>query len=153
MPAPLRRTNSGVGTVAHADAVVGHFDEDAIACELAAQGYGAAVDARLESVLDAVFDERLKQDAGDEDVERVGIDLLFDLQLVCAEADDFDVEIVVSEAEFVAEGNVGVVVLEQRAQDVGELDGHLAREFRFDADQRCDGVESVEEEVRIDLAL
>ena len=45
------------------------------------------------------------------------------------------------------------MVLEQRAQDVGELDGHLARQFRLDADERGDGVESIEEEVRIDLAL
>ena len=63
------------------------------------------MDAGLEAVLDAVLNERLKQDAGDEDVERAGIDFLFDVQLVGAETDDFDVEVVVSEAEFArAEG-------------------------------------------------
>ena len=67
------------GSVAHAYAVVGHLDEDAIAGEFAAQGDGAAVYARLESMLDAVFDERLEQDAGDENVERLRIDFFFDM--------------------------------------------------------------------------
>ena len=148
-----RWRRAGARAVAHADAVVGYFDEDAVAVELAAQGDGAAVDARLEAVLDAVFDERLEQDAGDEDVEGSRIDFLFDVQLVGAEADHFDVEVVVGEAEFVAQGDVGVVILEQRAQDVGELHGHFAGEFGLDADQGRDGVEGVEEEVGIDLTL
>jgi len=45
------------------------------------------------------------------------------------------------------------VVFEQRAEDVGELDGHLAGQLGLDADERGDGVECVEEEVRVDLAL
>ncbi len=49
--------------------------------------------------------------------------------------------------------HVGVVIFEQRAENVGQLDGHFASEFGFDADQRSDGVEGVEEKVRVDLAL
>jgi len=90
--------DAGVGTVAHADAIVGNFDDDAIALEFAAQGDGATVDARLESVLDGVFDQGLKKNAGDEHVEGVGIDLFFDAELFNAEADDFDVEIIIGEA-------------------------------------------------------
>ena len=45
------------------------------------------------------------------------------------------------------------MILEESAEDVGELHGHFARHFWLDADQRCDGVERVEEEMRIDLAL
>ena len=52
-----------------------------------------------------------------------------------------------------AQRDVGVVILEQCAQDVGELHGHFAGQFGLDADQRRDGVERVEEKVRIDLAL
>ena len=36
---------------------------------------------------------------------------------------------------------------------LASFDGHLAGQFGFDADEGCDGIESVEEEVRIDLAL
>jgi hypothetical protein len=75
------------------------------------------------------------------------------VELVGAEADDFDVQIIISEAELVPKGDVGVVVFKEGAEDVGELDGHFARELRFEADKRRDGIEGVEEEVRIDLAL
>ena len=34
-----------------------------------------------------------------------------------------------------AQRDVGVVILEQGAEDVGELDGHFAGEFGLDADQ------------------
>ena len=130
MPAPFAAVRPGAGAVAHADAVVGYLDEYAVAGKLAAQGDGSAMDARLEAVLDAVFDKRLQENAGHEDVERPRIDFFFDMQLVGAEADHLDVEVVVGEAEFVAEGNVGVVILEQRAQNVGELHGHLASQSR-----------------------
>ena len=69
-----------------------------------------------------------------------------------AEADDFDGEVVVCEGELVAQRDGGVVVAQERAKNVGELDGHLACELGLDADQRGDGVECVEEEVGIDLA-
>src|SRR5258708_30799883 len=47
--------DSGARTVAHAYAVVGYFDEHAVAGELAAQRYGSTVNARFEAMLDAVF--------------------------------------------------------------------------------------------------
>ena len=52
-----------------------------------------------------------------------------------------------------AKGDEGFAVFEQNAQDVGELYDHLAGELWLGADERRDGVEGVEEEVRIDLAL
>ena len=96
-----------------------------IAIKPAAQGDGASVDARLKAMLDAVFNQRLKQDTGDEDIEGPRIDVFFDPQLVSAEAHHLDVEVVVSEAELVAQRNIGVVILEQGAKDICELDGHL----------------------------
>ena len=90
--------DSGARAVTHADAVVGYFDEHAIPSELAAQRDGAAIDAGLEAMLDAVFDERLQKDAGHEDVERLRVDFFFDVELVGAETYDFDAEVVVGEA-------------------------------------------------------
>jgi len=47
----------------------------------------------------------------------------------------------------------GVAVAEEDAEDVRELDDHLAGEVRLRADERGDGVEGVKEEVGVDLAL
>ena len=139
--------------VAHAHAVVGHFDEIRSPSSAAAQRDRAAMDARLKSMLDAVLDERLQQDAGHQNLERARIDLLFHAQLVGAEADHLDVEIIVGKLQLLAQRNVGVMVLEQGAQNVGQLDGHLAGQLRLAAHQRGDGVERIEEEMGIDLAL
>jgi hypothetical protein len=46
-----------------------------------------------------------------------------------------------------------VVVLEERAEDVGELHDQLASLLGAETDQRGDRVKGVEEEVRVDLAL
>ena len=59
MPAPVRR-ESGDGAIAHTYAIVGHFDDHAAAFKAAAQGDGAAVNARFEAVLDAVLNQRLE---------------------------------------------------------------------------------------------
>ena len=49
--------------------------------------------------------------------------------------------------------HIGVVVLEKRAQDVRQLDDQLAGLLGAKADERSNGVEGVEEKVRVDLAL
>ena len=141
------------GFSVHADAVVLHLEQQAAVGEnAAAQGHGAAADAWLEAMLDRVLDQRLQQHAGDDDGQRLFGDLLDDAQFF-AEADDLDVEVVVGEGELVGERDERLAVLQQHAQDVGQLDDHLARQFRLRTHERGDGVERVEEEVRIDLAL
>ncbi len=93
--------NAGAGAaqcgraVAHAHAIVGHFDRNPVALQPAAQRDRAAVDARLKAVLDAVLDERLQQDAGHQNIEGARIDLFFNAQLVGAEAHHLDVEVIV----------------------------------------------------------
>jgi hypothetical protein len=133
-------------------AVVFDFEEEAAFVDAGAEGDGAAGDAGFEAMLDRVFDERLKEHGGDDDVEGVVGDLLDDLELV-AEADAFDVEIVVGEVQFFAKRDEGVSIAEEDAEDVGEFDDHLAGEIGLGADERGDGVEGVEEEVGVDLAL
>ena len=103
-------------------------------------------------MLDAVFDQRLQHHAGQQQVEGVGVDEFFNAQLF-SKTHDLDVEIVVGEAEFLAQGDEGLAVAQQYAQDVGELDDHLAGEFRLKAHQRGDGVQRVEQKVGMDLPL
>ena len=81
------------------------------------------------------------------------IEFLHHLQLVAPEADDLDVEIVVDEFELLAQRHERVALLEQAAENLGELEDHLARRVGIEAHQRGHGVERVEQEVRIDLAL
>ena len=64
-----------------------------------------------------------------------------------------DIQVVVREGELLRERDEGLAVLEQDAQDVGEFDDHLPRELRPGADERGDGVQGVEEKVRVDLPL
>ncbi len=68
-------------------------------------------------MLDGVFDERLEEHGGDDDVEGVGGDFFYYAELF-AEADDFDVEVVVGEVELFAEGDEGVAIAEEDAEDV-----------------------------------
>src|SRR5208282_1086854 len=91
--------NCGVRPGVHAHAVIGDLDGDPVALEAAAQSDRAAVNARLQAVLDAVLNERLQQNAGHQDLERAWVDVFFDAQLVGAEADNFDVEVIVGELQ------------------------------------------------------
>ena len=85
--------------------------------------------------------------------QRARIDLFFDAQLVGAEAHHFNIEIIVGKAQLVAQRNIGVVILEQRAQNIGQFHRHFARQLRLHAHQRGNGVERIEKKMRIDLAL
>ncbi len=76
-----------------------------------------------------------------------------DLELVRSEADDLDAEVVLGGGKLVAKGDDDVVVAQAIAQYIGEFHDELARLLGAEADQRGDGVEGIEEEVRIDLAL
>src|SRR5664279_53181 len=61
--------NAGFCTVADADSIILDFNDQAGIGDAAADGDGAPAYARLQSMLDTVFDERLEEDAGDEDAE------------------------------------------------------------------------------------
>ncbi len=135
-----------------AETIVFYFENQAATDDAAAEGDGAAVNTRLKPMLDAVFDKGLEEHAGNDDIERFVGDLLDDAKFF-AEADDFDGEVVVDEAELLTQGDEGVAVLKQNAKDVRQLADHLAGEIWFEADERGDGVKGVEEEVGIDLSL
>ncbi len=107
---------------------------------------------RREAVLDGIFHHRLQQHAGHKCFERGGIDLFENLQLVSSEADHFDVEIIVNEIDLFAQRHERFMFAQQPAEDVRKFQHDAARHVRIKANQRRDGIQRVEEEVRIDLA-
>ena len=103
-------------------------------------------------MLDGIFDHGLQQHAGDEGFESVVVHFLEELKLVAAEADDFDVEIIVDELELFAQRDEGFVLAQEAAKNVGKLQDDAAGHVGIEADERGNGVERVEKEMRIDLA-
>jgi len=104
-----------------ADTVVLDFDVQAAFDINRAQLDFAAVEFGREAVFQTVFDDGLQQHAGDEGFESFFVDLFDDVEVVAAEAGDFDVEIVVDELEFFAERDESLVFAQEAAQDVAEF--------------------------------
>ena len=94
--------------------------------ERAADGDAAFADARFDPVFDRVFDERLQQHAGQDEVERCWIDILLDLQ-ARAKAHVLDVEVLVNRFELLAQCDEVVLASEQAAEQTRELDDENAR--------------------------
>jgi len=86
----------------HAHAVIFHFNHQPRFDQAAAQRNAAAFDLGSKSVLDAVFDQRLEQHAGNHGFERRRIQILDDLELLASKAYDFNVQIIVDELHFLA---------------------------------------------------
>ena len=78
-------------------------------------------------MLEAIFDHGLQEHAGDKGFECFFVDMFDDVEIVAAEAGDFDIEIVVDERELFAEGHEGFVLAQQAAQDVAELQDNAPR--------------------------
>src|SRR5580692_8027600 len=104
-------------------------------------------------MFDRILDQRLQQHARDHHIERCGLEFFDNPQLVTAESHDFDVEIIIDKLEFIAERRKGFAGVQQTAQNGGELEDHVPRGIRIEADQRRNGIQCVKEEVRIDLVL
>src|SRR5262249_4440238 len=111
--------NLGESIGRNAETVVGNFDEEAAVAAMGADVNLSAFETRGGTMVDGVFDHRLEQHGGDKGVESFGFDLLEDLQLVAAETDDFDIEVVVDEIELFAERNERFVLAQELAKDVG----------------------------------
>ena len=52
-----------------------------------------------------------------------------------AEPHHLDVEVVIGKGELIREDDEGVAILEQNAQNVGQLDDHLARQLGLGAER------------------
>src|ERR1700747_2356583 len=102
-------------------------------------------------MFDGILHDRLKNHAGDKSCQGVRIDLLRDSQIVAAEAGDFDIEVVIEKVELLAERHKGFVLAQQAPQNIAELENHTASGIRIVANQRGNGIECVEQKMRIDL--
>src|SRR5882724_7675159 len=111
----------------HADAVIFHFDHQLLFFHPTADDDAAALDLGRQPVLDRVLDQRLQDHAGDVCLERLGIKLLADPELL-AEADDFDVEIIVDELHFFAQLHKGLLLIQEPPQN--------ASKFEYDGPRR-----------------
>src|SRR5262245_11660924 len=135
-----------------ADAVVFDFDLQAAAALLCVQADAAAFDLGREAVLEAVLHHRLQQHARNERLQRLVVDFLDDLEVVLAEAGHLDVQIVVDELQFFFERNEGFVFAQDAAQDVAEFEHNAPRSIGINPYQSGNGVERVEQKMRVDLA-
>ncbi len=106
--------------------------------------------AGLDAVQDGVFHQRLQQQARHLDVHVVHLE--HHLQLV-AEAGLLDGHVVAHLLQLLLDIDEGIPLVEVVAQVVRQVGDKLARLLGPNADQRRDGVEGVEQEVRVDLAL
>ena len=83
----------------HADAVVFHLDDDLACGRPAAKEDAAALYFVGQSVLDGVLHQRLQDHAGNQVVERGGVEFLEDLQLLAPEAHHLDIQVVIEELD------------------------------------------------------
>ena len=105
------------------------------------------------AVLDGIFDERLQQKVGDERVQRLRLDVEYHCQTV-AEARLFDLQILGEEVELLLERHfLHADALQRHAQQIAEPRDHGVRGIDVAMHQRRDGVERVEQEVRLHLPL
>src|SRR5260370_28840835 len=104
-------------------------------------------------MLDAVFDQRLQQHAGHHRLERRRIEILDDLELVPSKTYDFNVQIIVDELHFLTQRDERIRTMQQTAKNGSELQDHLPRRVGIEAHQRRNGIQRIEQEVRVDLIL
>src|SRR6266853_1494036 len=136
--------------LSHPEAVVYDFDNRVAVAQLARDRDASSADLRGEAVLDRVFDQRLEDEARDDDVECGRMNLSDHLQL-WPEPDHFDVQVLVDRLELFAQGDEVIGAAQQPPQQARELGDQYAGGFRLRADERRDRRERVEQEMRVDL--
>ncbi len=100
-----------------------------------------------------VFDERLQKQRRQHARLRLCFDVHIDMQAL-AEADFFNRQKALQKFQFFAQRNKLLFAEPQRhSQKIGQQDTHVARPGGVDAGQCADGIEAVEQEVRVDLRL
>src|SRR5262249_48960825 len=105
------------------------------------------------AVDDGVLDERLEEQRRHEAILPRRVDLLFDREPL-AEPDPLDFQVAFRQRHLLGDRNAGLLADRQTlAQEVAELHAHLPSSRRVAPRERGNGVEAIEEEVRLDLRL
>ncbi len=118
-----------------------------------AHGDFAALHQRGDPMLDGVLDQRLHHERRDFALAATRLDVLHHAQPL-AEAHLLHVKIGPGQRQFFAEENGAAVSQPQRrAQKIREPDRHVPRFRRINCGERADGMQAVEQKMRIDLRL
>lgn len=102
-------------------------------------------------MLEGILDKRLEDEVGDASVEEILIDVPMDGE-VAFKAHLFDFQVAAEEIDFDAEGDFGDAdVVEGEAEEIGETYDHAFGAWRVGMNEFGDGVEGIEEKVRMEL--
>jgi hypothetical protein len=113
------------GAGIEAGAGIGDGDDEGGVRNFGGDADEAAAWVGSDAVFNGIFDERFEGEDGDAERKGGGIDGEFGAEVI-AEAELFDFQIGADDGEFLFEGNEGVVVAEEVAEDVGEVEDGLA---------------------------
>src|ERR1051326_8029851 len=155
----LLETRAGIGDpdafadLGGAGTVVADFDGQLAGALLGDHVDAAAGGARRDAVADGVFDQRLQYEVGHEQVERAGLDGAAHFEpLAEAHLLDFEVFIEVLHLAFQRDLlNAGTI--EGEPQKIAEPRDHAVGALHITIHERGDGVQRVEEKMRLKLHL
>src|SRR3954451_3622396 len=103
-------------------------------------------------MLDGILNQRLKRQAWYIDSQKVSRYVHVDFQPIM-KACLFDLEIFADKLEFALQGDLVLAPFEGHTQQVAEADQQMARSLDVFLHQDSNGVETVEQKVRMQLAL
>ena len=147
---PFASRGLGLGLGRDADAVIANGEDEAIIEAERFKHEQAWGKARFDAVADGVFGDGLEDHGGHEQIQGLGLDMVFDGE-PAAEAHSFDVEVEIQQLQFAADGDLLFLGFEGGAEEVAEVRDHVIGAVRIFVDERGDGVERVEKEVRLEL--
>ena len=100
---------------------------------------------------DRVLDQRLNEHRRNGGVLHLGSDIHLDLELI-AETNLLDLEVMLKKGELFSQRDLlPVLRLQRHAQQIAEMLDHAAGQLRIALHVRRDGIERVEEKMRIEL--
>src|ERR671939_594625 len=152
-PQTLPEQSFGVSLRGESGAVVPHLDDEELAPQSRANFDLAGAGARGDGVADGVLDDGLQDEVRDAHVERFGVNLDARREAVL-KTYPLDLQVTMQELHLLIQRDLlRAGVLQRQAQEVAEARDHRAGRLSVLVEQGRDGVERVEEEVRVELHL
>jgi hypothetical protein len=131
--------------------IVDHAEHERVAVPRAFHRDVSALRPPLDAMLHGVLDQRLEDERRHERVEHVVVDLHVDREPIL-EAHLHDVDVEIEQRELASQRHLGLAApLEAVAQQIAEPRDHATHAARVALDERRDGVQGVEQEVRVEL--